>query len=83
MEYFFLLGSVKGNEMLPRRAQLKAQVEATVAEVRNSPRLAANRTPKRLGTNNSEPRLGLTLFIPASETTDFYRGVGGQRKREH
>ena len=59
MEYFFLLGSVKGNEMLPRRAQLKAQVEATVAEVRNSPRLAANRTPKRLGTNNSEPRLGL------------------------
>jgi len=52
-------GSVKRNEMMPRRAQQKAQVEASVAEVRNSPRLAANRTPKRLGTNSSEPRLGL------------------------
>jgi len=48
-------GPVKARAMTPRRAQLKAQVEATVASVRNSPRL--NRTPKRLGTNTSEPRL--------------------------
>jgi len=41
--------------MTPRRAQLKAQVEATIAGVRNSPRLP--RTPKRLGTNSTEPRL--------------------------
>jgi len=48
-------GSAKPRAMTPRRAQLKAQVEATINSVRNSPRL--NRTPKRLGTNSSEPRL--------------------------
>ena len=43
--------------MTPRRAALKAQVEAAVASVRNSPRLA-RLTPKRLGTNLDVPRLG-------------------------
>ena len=45
--------------MTPRRAALKAKVEATIANVRNSPRLA-KLTPKRLGTNISSPRLGRT-----------------------
>jgi len=48
-------GSVKPRAMTPRRAQLKARVEATIATVKNSPRL--NKTPKRLGTNSTEPRL--------------------------
>jgi len=52
-------GAVKPRAMTPRRAQLKAQVEATIAGVRNSPRL--NRTPKRLGTNSTEPRLASLL----------------------
>ena len=43
--------------MTPRRAALRAQVEAAVANVRNSPRLA-KLTPKRLGTNSDVPRLG-------------------------
>lgn len=56
--------SAKPRAMTPRRAQLKAQVEATIASVRNSPRLnrtpkmlGTNSTPKRLGTNSTEPRL--------------------------
>ena len=49
--------------MTPRRAALKAQVEAAVASVRNSPRLA-RLTPKRLGTNLDIPRLGTNLDIP-------------------
>ena len=43
--------------MTPRRAALKAQVEAAVEKARNSPRLA-KLTPKRLGTNTDAPRLG-------------------------
>jgi len=43
--------------MTPRRAALKAKVEAAVANVRNSPRLA-KLAPKRLGTNTDGPRLG-------------------------
>jgi len=48
-------GAVQPRAMTPRRAQLRAQVEASVSNARSSPRL--NRTPKRLGTNSSEPRL--------------------------
>eukprot|EP00090_Calanus_glacialis_P044282 TRINITY_DN7885_c0_g1_i1.p1 TRINITY_DN7885_c0_g1~~TRINITY_DN7885_c0_g1_i1.p1 ORF type:complete len:750 (-),score=309.01 TRINITY_DN7885_c0_g1_i1:165-2360(-) len=47
-------GAVKPRAMTPRRAQLKAQVEATIAGARSSPRMT--RTPKRLGTNSTEPR---------------------------
>ena len=43
--------------MIPRRAALKAQVEAAIANVRNSPRLA-KLTPKRLNTNSQSPRFG-------------------------
>ena len=43
--------------MTPRRAALKAQVEAAIANVRNSPRLS-KLTPKRLNTNNQSPRFG-------------------------
>jgi len=48
-------GAVKPRAMTPRRAQLRAQVDASVSNARSSPRL--NRTPKRLGTNSIEPRL--------------------------
>jgi len=53
-----LVGQLKvPRVMTPRRAALKAKVEAAVANVRNSPRLA-KLTPKRLGTNTEGPRLG-------------------------
>lgn len=57
--------------MTPRRAALKAQVEAAVASVRNSPRLARI-TPKRLGTNMDVPRLGRSR-TSSSKTPELTR----------
>ena len=56
--------------MTPRRAALKARVEATLATVRSSPRLA-KLTPKRLGTNLSSPRLGTSRTTSSARTPEL------------
>eukprot|EP00092_Neocalanus_flemingeri_P022685 GFUD01024605.1.p1 GENE.GFUD01024605.1~~GFUD01024605.1.p1 ORF type:complete len:734 (-),score=225.55 GFUD01024605.1:140-2341(-) len=64
-------GAVKPRAMTPRRAHLKAQVEASIASVRSSPRLP--RTPKRLGTNTSEPRLASSRTRTSSNQSQVSR----------
>jgi len=52
-----LTGSSKPRVETPKRTILRAAVSATIQNVRNSPKMAFKRTPKRLGTNDPSPRL--------------------------
>eukprot|EP00092_Neocalanus_flemingeri_P085513 GFUD01107613.1.p1 GENE.GFUD01107613.1~~GFUD01107613.1.p1 ORF type:complete len:211 (+),score=43.45 GFUD01107613.1:59-691(+) len=64
-------GAVKPRAMTPRRAHLKAQVEASIASVRSSP--WSPRRPKRLGTNTSEPRLASSRTRTSSNQSQVNR----------
>jgi len=61
-------GRARTKPETPTRRSLREAVAKTVEAVRNSPRLDKNK-PKRLGTNNTTPRLGISPLVGGRSTS--------------